>query len=169
MHNPPHPLGITFALGITFGIGTAWLLWVNGIIMGELAATFWMAGQFRAFCTGILPHGVLEIPCILIGGGAGFLLARAMIQARPWSRRDELARLGKEALLLVAGAGPLLAVAALLEAGVARAPDWFISSGSKLAVAGIFGLLFAAYILLLGWEWRPVKKAEHGPARSPHH
>jgi hypothetical protein len=43
---------------------------------------------------------------------------------------------------------PLLAVAAVLEAGVARAPDWFLSSGLKLAVAGVFALLFTAYVLL---------------------
>jgi hypothetical protein len=49
------------------------------------------------------------------------------------------------------GCVPLLAVAACLEAGVARAPDWFLSRGLKLAVAGVFVLLFLAYVLLLGW------------------
>src|SRR5207249_9418802 len=97
------------------------------------------------------PHGVLEIPACLIGGGAGFLLAQGVIRARPWPRSEELARQGKEALLLVLGCVPLLAVAALLEAGVARAPDWFLGRGVKLAVAGVFGLLFLAYVLLLGW------------------
>jgi len=46
-------------------------------------------------------------------------------------------------------------VAAILEAGVARAPDWVLGSGLKLAVAGIVGVLFAAYLLLLGWKRRP--------------
>ena len=32
-----------FALGMTFGIGTAWLLWYNGILMGVLAAVFLQA------------------------------------------------------------------------------------------------------------------------------
>jgi hypothetical protein len=114
-------------------------------------AVFVEAGQLKAFATGVLPHGVLEIPAILIGGGAGFVLAGGIIRARPWPRVEELARCGKEALLLVAGCFPLLGAAAILEAGVARAPDWFLSSGLKLAVAGIVGLLFVAYVLLLGW------------------
>jgi uncharacterized membrane protein SpoIIM required for sporulation len=143
---------MAFALGITFGIGTAWLLWYNGILMGVLAAVFLEAGQFRTFLTGVLPHGVLEIPAILIAGGAGFILAQAMIQARPWPRLQELARAGKEALLLVAGCFPLLIVAAILEAGVARAPDRYLTSGFKLAVAAVFALLFVIYVGLLGWK-----------------
>jgi uncharacterized membrane protein SpoIIM required for sporulation len=142
---------VAFALGLTFGIGTAWLLFSNGLVLGALAAVFGEAGQFTALATGILPHGVLEIPACLLGGAAGFLLARALIRARPWPRLEELVRSGKEAMLLAAGCVPLLLAAAVLEAGVARAPDWFLGRGLKLAVAGVFGLVFVAYVLLLGW------------------
>jgi hypothetical protein len=62
---------------------------------------------------------------------------------------------------LLAGCIPLMAIAGLLEAGVARAPDWFLSSGLKLAVAGVFGSLFVAYVLLLGWNfWRPAAREQ---------
>jgi uncharacterized membrane protein SpoIIM required for sporulation len=143
---------VAFALGMTFGLGTAWLMWFNGILMGVLGVIFYRAGAFMEFCTGILPHGVLEIPAILIGGAAGFVLAQGMIRARPWSRVDELARCGKEAFLLVSGAVPLLVLAALLEAGVARAPSWFFDQWFKLMVAAVFGSLFVAYIVALGWS-----------------
>lgn len=153
---------MAFALGMTFGIGTAWLLFYNGIMLGALGAVFVEAGHLKAYATGILPHGVLEIPAILIGGAAGFVLAHGLIRARPWPRREELARTGKEALLLAFGVVPLMGVAALLEAGVARAPDWFLASGLKLACAGVFGLLFAMYLLLLGWSKKPADEASGG-------
>ncbi len=143
---------VAFALGITFGLGTAWMMFYNGVLMGVIAAVFVEAHQFTAFATGILPHGVLEIPACLIGGAAGFVLAQGFLRARPWPRREELARQGKQAVLLLFGCVPLLAVAACLEAGVARAPDWFLAKGLKLAFAGVFGLLFLAYVLLLGWN-----------------
>jgi uncharacterized membrane protein SpoIIM required for sporulation len=146
-----------FALGITFGVGTAWILWYNGIIMGALGAVFVEAGRLQEFCTGVLPHGVLEIPAIWIGGAAGFLLAGAEIRGRPWPRREELGRAGKEGVLLLAGCLPLLAVAAILEAVVARAPEQYLDSGFKLAVAGIFGVLFAIYVFLVGWK-QPVDR-----------
>src|SRR5262249_10142919 len=117
---------VAFALGITLGIGTAWVLWYNGIIMGALGAVFVDAGRWQEFCTAILPHGVLEIPAILVGGAAGFLLAGAEICGRPWPRREELGRAAREGVLLVAGCLPLLAVAAVLEAVVARAPEQYL-------------------------------------------
>jgi uncharacterized membrane protein SpoIIM required for sporulation len=147
---------VVFALGITFGLGTAWMLWTTGIMTGVLLAAFVQAGQLAKFCAEILPHGVVEIPAILIGGAAGFLLARGMIHGRPWPRREELARAGKEALLLVAGCVPLLAAAALLEAVVARAPSGYIAIGLKLAVAGIVGLLFLVYVALVGAKKPPL-------------
>jgi uncharacterized membrane protein SpoIIM required for sporulation len=152
-----HNVSVTLvacALGVTFGIGSAWLMFVNGLGMGALASVFVEAGQFKAFATGILPHGVLEIPAAVLGGAAGFVLAEAMIRAKPWPRPEELRRVGKEALLLVSGCIMLLAFAGILEAGVARAPDWVIDSGMKLTVAGVFGLLFLVYTLLFGWSWR---------------
>src|SRR5207302_9472244 len=95
-----------------------------------------------------------EIHACMVGGGAGFVLAQVLVLARPWPRLAELARCVKQALWLVAGAIPLLGVAAILEAGVARAPDWFLGSGLKLAVAGVFAVVFVAYVLLLGWNRR---------------
>ncbi len=143
-----------FALGITFGVGTAWLLFQTGLMSGVLAVRFAQAGQLRSYCAEILPHGVLEFPAILIAGGAGFLLAEAMIRARPWPRLEELARAGKQALLLVFGCVPLLLCAGFLEAIIARAPQWALGNDLKLAVAVVFGLLFAAYVLLPGWRRR---------------
>jgi uncharacterized membrane protein SpoIIM required for sporulation len=149
-HNITVTLAV-FALGITLGVGTAWMLFVNGLMMGALGAVFVQAGAFLEFATGILPHGVLEIPACLLGGAAGFVLAQGVIRARPWPRLEELPRAAKEALLLVAGCFPLLIVAGFLEAVVARAPDQVLGSGVKLAVAGVFAVVFAAYTLLLGW------------------
>ena len=60
-------------------------------------------------------------------------------------------------LLLVAGCFPLLVVAAVLEAVVARAPDRYLASGFKLAVAALFGLLFVMYVFLLGWKQKKDK------------
>ena len=148
---------VAFALGVTLGLGTAWLMFYNGVLLGVLGAVFVEAGQFTAFATGVLPHGVLEIPAALIGGAAGFVLAQGFLRARPWPRREEMGRAGKQAVLMLFGCVPLLAVAACLEAGVARAPDWFLGKGLKLAVAGVFALLFLAYILLLGWG-KPVAR-----------
>jgi hypothetical protein len=48
----------------------------------------------------------------------------------------------------------------MIEAGVARAPDWVLSSGFKLGVAAVVSLLFFAYVSLFGWGWRPKSEGE---------
>jgi uncharacterized membrane protein SpoIIM required for sporulation len=151
---------VAFAVGIFLGIGSAWLMFYNGVTTGALMAVFWEANQMTAFATGILPHGVIEIPSMLIGGAAGFVLAEGIFRARPWPRLEELARKGEEALFLLAGAVPLLLCAGMIEAGVARAPDWVLSSGFKLGVAAVVSLLFFAYVSLFGWGWRPKSEGE---------
>ena len=60
----------------------------------------------------------------------------------------------------MSGAVPLLAVAGLLEAGVARAPDWLFPSVLKLTVACVFAFLFLVYTLLLGWGKNPYYRSD---------
>ncbi|HYV36974.1 MAG TPA: stage II sporulation protein M [Gemmataceae bacterium] len=154
---------VAFALGLTFGLGTIWLMFENGLMMGALGAVFVEAGATMEFCTGILPHGVLEIPACLLGGASGFVLAEAMLRTRPWSRLQELRNRSLEALALVAGALPLLAAAAFIEAVIARAPDALIDHGLKLVVALVAGGLFVAYLVLVGWLGRRATGHESAP------
>jgi uncharacterized membrane protein SpoIIM required for sporulation len=162
---------VAFALGLTFGIGTAWMMFYNGLMTGALAAIFVEAHQFTAFCTGVLPHGVLEIPAAVLGGAAGFLVAHGMVRARPWPRSQELARTAKQALLFVSGSLPLLIMAALLESVVARAPRWLLGDAFKLTVAAVFGTLFVAYLVLLGWRLpraHPLQRVGFPTTGGPH-
>jgi uncharacterized membrane protein SpoIIM required for sporulation len=70
------------ALGVTFGIGTALLLFENGVLLGAVAVHYTQRG-FGLFMTAwLLPHGVFEIPSILIAGQAGFYLARLLLRRR---------------------------------------------------------------------------------------
>jgi uncharacterized membrane protein SpoIIM required for sporulation len=158
---------VAFALGLTWGVGTALLMWYNGVMLGALAAVFVQAGDATGFATGVLPHGVLEIPAIIIGGGAGFVLAQALIRARPWPRLEELAHAGRRALWLVAGCVPLMAVAGVLEMGVARMPSFVFGSYLKLAVGAFFALLFTAYLLFFGWGRTGAGVARAGDAAAP--
>jgi len=94
-----HNIGVTltaFALGITLGIGTAWLMFYNGVTTGALAAVFYDAGAVRPFAAGILPHGVVEIPAMLIGGAAGSCWLKGCgRQSRGRARRRWLKRARK--------------------------------------------------------------------------
>jgi uncharacterized membrane protein SpoIIM required for sporulation len=67
------------AMGMTFGFGTLVLLFYNGVILGAVSADYILDGQGKFLCGWLLPHGVIEIPAILVAGQAAFVLAQALI------------------------------------------------------------------------------------------
>ena len=77
----------TLALGMTWGVGTILMLFYNGIMLGGVAVDYIRAGQTKFLLGWLMPHGVIEIPAILIAGQAGLLLALALIG---WGRRTPL-------------------------------------------------------------------------------
>src|SRR5262249_47113775 len=80
----------TFAMGITAGAGTIYMMAVNGLMLGVIAAACWQAGLGGNLAQFVLPHGVLELPAIFIAGGASLLVARGLLFPGCLRRRDAL-------------------------------------------------------------------------------
>ena len=62
---------LAFALGITFGTGTVYVLAKNGILLGALSAVAVNAGTGFTFWSLILPHGILNYSAFLSAGRQG--------------------------------------------------------------------------------------------------
>jgi uncharacterized membrane protein SpoIIM required for sporulation len=105
---------MAFAFGLT-GIGTGWLMLFNGLMMGVIGAATWQAGMALSLWSFVAPHGVLELPAILIAGGAGFELTRGLLFPGVLPRGQSLQRAGKRAVRLLAGTIPLLLLAGTIE------------------------------------------------------
>lgn len=106
----------TMALGVTWGAGTTITLFYNGVILGAVAVDYIYAGQARFLLGWLLPHGAVEIPSILLGGQAGFLLAGALIG---WgsrkTRRQRLREITPDLVTIIFGAATLLVWAGIVE------------------------------------------------------
>ena len=149
------------ALGVTFGIGTALLLFENGVLLGAIAVHYTRQG-FGLFLTAwLLPHGVFEIPSMLIAGQAGFYLARLLLHRR---ENRNVRQSMREWLVLVAGLTLMLVWAGFMEAFFSQhhepvLPYWF-----KVAVAVSELVLLTIYLSLIG---RRDNAAEAGPLSPP--
>ena len=149
---------IAAALGFTFGIGTITVLFYNGVILGLVVTDYIEAGQ-GVFLTGwLLPHGSIEIPAILLGAQAGFLLASAMIGT---GARDCLKTRMREAVpsvvTLVFGAAILLVWAGIIESFFSQYHAPVLPYSLKIA----FGILqLALLVVLLGVCGRGKRPAE---------
>jgi uncharacterized membrane protein SpoIIM required for sporulation len=145
---------VTFASGIVFGLGTFFYLAVNGMMLGVIGAACHQYSMSLALWSFVAAHGSLELPSILIAGGAGFRLGHAMLFPGALRWKESVARGGSEATQLVAGIIPLLVIAGCLEGffSPSQAPVWL-----KFTVGGVL------FTLLLLWLFRPVK-ADHAQA-----
>lgn len=129
----------TFALGMTAGIGTAWMLLLNGVLIGVIGVCCWQASMSVSLWSFVAPHGVLELPAIFIAGGAGFRIARGLLFPGALPRGESLVRAGKEAAMLFLGTLPLLFIAGLIEGFVS--PSAIPVPLKFLLAAALFTLL----------------------------
>ena len=139
-----------FALGIAFGAGTLWGLVYNGIHFGSIAVIVNQTRMAREFWAFVVPHGVLEIPAIYIGGGAGFILGAALLFPGDLARKDALVLRGRVAVKLVLGCVPILVIAGAIEAFFSPLPPSTMPMGAKFLVGAALFSLLLLYLLLAG-------------------
>src|SRR5438105_5621865 len=138
-----------FALGAMFGVGTLYVLAFNGAMFGALMALTYRAGFGNDLLTFVVGHGVIELSCIFIAGGAGLLIGTALSMPGDLSRGDALKSRGMEAVRLIVGCVPLLVVAGIIEGVISPQP---IPAAIKIGLGTLTGVALYSYLLLAGRE-----------------
>ena len=139
----------TFAFGALCGIGTLFFLAYNGANIASVLALTYRAGFGNDLVTFMVGHGVVELSCIFISGGAGLLIGSAMIMPGNLTRADALKTRGMEAVRLMIGVAMLLAVAGTIEGFISPAP---IDPRIKYSAGAITGVAMYSYLLLVGHD-----------------
>ncbi|PYV25397.1 MAG: hypothetical protein DMG24_09285 [Acidobacteria bacterium] len=137
----------TFALGVTAGLGTVYMMATNGLLLGIISAACWQAGMGLELAEFVTPHGVLELPAIFIAGGGGLLIARGLLFPGSLPRRDALVVYGGEGVRLALGIIPLLIVAGMIEAFVSPS---MLPAPVKFVFAFAVGGLLVLYVTQAG-------------------
>jgi uncharacterized membrane protein SpoIIM required for sporulation len=141
---------VAFAGGIIFGLGTIYSMFFNGLLLGVIGVACAQHGMSVDLWSFVAPHGSLELPSIILAGGAGLRLAQGVLFPGLYRRRDSIALAGVEATRLVSGVIPLLVIAGSLEG---------FFSPSNAAVWLKFTLGGLLFTLLMVWLFRPVMPA----------
>ncbi len=148
------------ALGMTYGIGTILFLFYNGVILGVVGLDYIHDGQTVFLLGWLMPHGVIELPAVMIGGQAGLVLGKALIG---WGDRSPLKTrlrlIGNDLILLVFGLSVLLVWAGIVEATLSQFHQPAVPYALKIA----FG---TAELAVLVWFLSSGFKAGNGT--SPH-
>jgi uncharacterized membrane protein SpoIIM required for sporulation/uncharacterized RDD family membrane protein YckC len=128
-----------FAFGITAGVGTVYILALNGLMLGAtmmFTSTHGMGYDLWSFVGG---HGFIELFIIIVAGAAGLKVGHALLAPGDLSRGESLRVNAREAVLLVLGGAPVLVVAGIIEGFVSPqegVPGWCkIIFGASLLLA----------------------------------
>lgn len=141
---------LVFALGLTYGVGTVSVLFLNGVPLGALAIHYHMDGQGLFFWAWILPHGIIELTVICIAGGAGLIVARGLLTPGRRRRRDALVEEGRVAARLVMGGMPILVLAGVVEGTLSQLHEPVVPYWAKLLAAALTSAAVWCYLLLAG-------------------
>lgn len=144
---------LSLSLGMTAGVGTIILLFYNGTILGAVCLDYLRAGEGVFLAGWLLPHGVIEIPAILIASQAGLVLAGALLGGRQPMRMSERLRAVAPAVATLAGAAAVMLVwAGIIEAFFSQRHQPILPYSFKIAFGITEGILLVA---LLAYGGRP--------------
>jgi uncharacterized membrane protein SpoIIM required for sporulation len=147
---------LTLGLGITFGIGTIVELFYNGVILGMVVVDYVLAGQTMFVLGWLMPHGVIEIPAILIAGQGGLLLGKTLIgRGDRASLTERLRAIGPDLMALSCGFAFMLVWAGIVESFLSQYHEPIIHYWQKIAFGGVE---LAALVWFLGFRKIPPDK-----------
>lgn len=133
-----------FAMGILFSLGTGYMLFTNGVMLGAFQYFFYERGLFLESFLVIWIHGTLEISAIIIAGAAGLTMGNSILFPGTYSRLQSFTTGAKQGVKIIIGLIPIFIIAGFLESFVTRhteMPIWlslFIILTSLTFIIGYF-------------------------------
>lgn len=143
---------VAFAGGASVGLITIYEMVQNGIMFGATAAMIRQYGLDGPFWSFVVAHGVIELSVVFMAGGAGLLVADAILRPGLRRRREVVPEAARRGIILLCGCVPLLMVAGTIESYISPSD---LPLGIKLAVGIGSGILLYSYLWLSRpWEER---------------
>ena len=139
-----------FALGALYGLGTIYIIGLNGLMLGGIfafTARYDMAGRLFQF---VVAHGVVELSVICLAGAAGIQLGNALVRPGLKTRITAFREAVSDAATLLPVVVLFLVGAGLIEGFVS--PDERYSLAARSVIGVAYGVLL--WTVLSGRIWR---------------
>jgi uncharacterized membrane protein SpoIIM required for sporulation len=132
---------IAFALGVFFSVGTIYVLFSNGIMLGAFITFFYNYGILEKTST-IWLHGTFEISVIVIAGCAGLVMGNSFLFPKTYSRRVAFTKGAKDGLKIVVSTIPFFIVAGFIEGFITR-------YGEQMPSFLAYGIIFISLFIIV--------------------
>lgn len=139
---------LAFLAGLFFSIGTLYILFSNGVMVGAFFTFLFQQGHtvFEESLLTVFIHGTLELSVIVIAGAAGIILGNSFLFPGTHSRLKSFLTGTKKGIKIIIGIFPLFMAAGFLEGFITRhtnMPNW-------LSLTIIFGsLIFVIWYFVI--------------------
>lgn len=149
---------LTFFSGIFMAIGSLVIMVSNGVMVGVFQYYFVERDLFRESFLTIWTHGALEIPTIILSGGAGLTLGSGLLFPGAHTRLRAFRISGMNGLKIISGVIPVTILAAFIEGFITRHTEF-----PDLVRLGFILLCFALIFFYFVYYPRQVAKRYPSP------
>jgi len=132
---------LAFAFGTITSIGTAYLLFNNGVMLGAFFTFFYTRNLLFEASKSIWLHGVIEISVIIVAGCAGLVMGNSILFPKTFSRRVSFMKGAKDGLKIVISTLPFFVIAGFIEG--------FITRYSNMPVWLAMTIIFSSLVLII--------------------
>ena len=140
-----------FALGALYGLGTIYIIALNGFMLGGIfafTAKYDLAGRLFTF---VVAHGVVELSVICLAGAAGIQLGNALVHPGLKTRMDAFHDAVKQAATLLPVVVVFLVGAGIIEGYIS--PNDSFPLGVRVVIGVAYGILLWAVLSGRIWAW----------------
>ena len=142
---------VAYCAGFLFGLGTLYVLGLNGMMLGAVFAFTGLHGLDGSLFRFIVPHGLVEISVMCLSGAAGAAVGEALIRPTRATRSESFRAAAAQSARLLAACVVLLIGSGLIEGYVS--PDPEVPSWARIAIGVAYWIFMVA--LLRGWLFKP--------------
>jgi len=137
---------LAFLLGVFFSVGTGYILFTNGLMLGAFHYMLFKEGVLLQSMSSIWLHGTIEIFSIVVAGGAGLVIGNSILFPKTYKRIDSFKFGTKRAAKIVLGLVPFFIIAGFIEGFVTRYT--FMPIFIKLLIIGASASLIIWYFFI---------------------
>lgn len=151
--------------GLAGGLGTLWMMWQNGIMLGCFQYIFFSQGLGWQSVLVIWIHGTLEISSVVIASCAGLVLGLGWLFPGTYTRRQAFIRSAADAMQICVALVPFFIVAAFFESYITQLMSNTFSGNDLVGLpVPVSILILAGSLLLIAWYfiWYPIQLERRG-------
>lgn len=138
---------VAYCAGFVFGLGTLYILGLNGMMLGAVFAFTGLHGLEGSLFRFVVAHGLVEISVMCLSGAAGAAVGEALIRPKHGTRAESFRIAARQSGRLLFACAVLLAGSGILEGYISPDPD--VPLWAHVAIGVAYWVVMIA--LLRGW------------------